>query len=343
MAGVNAHNACHTMSAYLRSDITVTKDVTGGWHEDGTGSKSVIDAVYPLSILMLSYEIHPDRFKDDLNIPESSNLIPDILDEIKYEIDWLLKMQDEVTGSVYSALTISDSNNKSIAYLEEPTIDSTYAFAYIMSKFSYVYQKFDKEYSTKCLRAADRAWKYATLNEKEYSEYKFVAATEIYRASGAKKCKEYLDEYLSVPENLAFMDGIGYFGQVTYLNTVQEVNLDACSVMMKYIMKKAENISSLSKTGAFLVPANIEQSNNSELLDNMTIMILVDYVITNHEYDTIIENYLHYFLGRNLKAISYLDGAGTNNYININDTLGIMKQFDDDAALVFLLSEMNRG
>jgi len=343
MAGVNAHNACHTMSAFLRSDITVTMDMTAGWHEDETGSKSVVDSVYPLSVLMLAYEIYPGSFDDALNIPESGNSIPDILDEIKYEIDWLLKMQDENTGAVYSALTINDSNNKSIAYVEEPGIDSTYAFAYVLSKFSYIYQQFDKEYATKCLRASDRAWKYAELNETEESDYKFAAATEIYRASGSKKCKAFLDQYLSDPENLSFKDGIGYFGQITYLNTTQEVDLDICSQLMKSIMKRAEEISAESKTGAFLVPADASQSNNSSLLNYMTIMILVDYVITNHEYDTIIENYLHFFLGRNLKAISYLDGAGTNNYININDSLGIMKRFDDDASLVFLLSEINRG
>ena len=340
-AGDNAHNACHTMGGVLRSDITVTMDISGGWHEDLTGSKKVTNAVYPLSVLMLAYEIHPKAFTDDINISESGNGIPDILDEIKYEIDWLLKLQDQDTGAVYSAVTIAESNNKSIAYVEDANIDSAFAFAYALSKFSYLYQAYDKEYATNCLRAADRAYKYAGLNKTEESEYEFPAAVEIYRASGHKDCKKYLKEFFKDPEHQKCLDGIGYYGQITYLNTTQKVDVKVCSQIMKNIMLKAEEISAKSKSGAFLVPADAEQTNNKELLNNMITMTLVDYIITNHEYDTIIENYLHFFLGRNLKSITYLDGVGTNNYLNINDSLGIMKQFDDNAALVLLLSKIN--
>ena len=42
---------------------------------------------------------------DDMGIPESGNGIPDILDEAKYELDWMLKMQDEETGGVYHKVT----------------------------------------------------------------------------------------------------------------------------------------------------------------------------------------------------------------------------------------------
>ena len=47
--------------------------------------------------------------------PESGNDIPDVLDEVKYEIDWLLKMQDATSGAVYSG--VSSVDNKSAGYL----------------------------------------------------------------------------------------------------------------------------------------------------------------------------------------------------------------------------------
>ena len=50
--------------------------------------------------LLSAYSEHPSAFGDDFGIPESGNGIPDFLDEIKWEMDWLLEMQ-AMDGSVY--------------------------------------------------------------------------------------------------------------------------------------------------------------------------------------------------------------------------------------------------
>ena len=50
--------------------------------------------------LLWAYEQHPDSFGDDWNIPESGNGIPDILDEVVWELEWLLKMSNS-DGSVH--------------------------------------------------------------------------------------------------------------------------------------------------------------------------------------------------------------------------------------------------
>ena len=72
----------------------------------------------------------------------------------------------------------------------------------------------------------------------------------------------------------------------------------------------------------------------------MMYLTMIDHVITNHEYETIIENHLHYFMGRNAKAISYIDNVGERNYKEIDESLGIMKQFEADSKLIFMLSEI---
>ena len=43
----------------------------------------------------------PFVFGDDTNIPESGNGTPDVLDEVKWELDWMLKMQDSESGGFY--------------------------------------------------------------------------------------------------------------------------------------------------------------------------------------------------------------------------------------------------
>lgn len=344
-AGANAHNACHTQEAVLREDITTHVDVSGGWHQDGSGSKDTVHAAEALSNMLLSYEIFPEAFKDDTGIPESGNGIPDILDEIRYEADFIMKLQSVNTGAVYSRITVSEASYgaEQIIYVEESSIEAAYAFAFVMSKFSYIYQSFDKEYATTCLKAADRAWRYAVLNEDKQdssSSWKLAAAAEIYRASGLGECRNYLNEYFESSEYTGEIDRIRLYACITYLNTKQPVNTDYCEAVIKVIMKKAEDISAESRSAEFMVPGNKEQSNNSELLEKMITMTLVDHVITNHEYDSIIENYLHYFLGRNALSVSYIDNTGQRNYRELNESLGIMKQFDADSMLIFMLSRI---
>ncbi len=76
------------------------------------------------------------------------------------------------------------------------------------------------------------------------------------------------------------------------------------------------------------------------LLQNMMYLSTVDYMISNHEYETIIENHLHYFMGRNRQAISYVDNVEDNSYRQIDENLGIMKNFDADSKLILMLSEI---
>ncbi len=342
-AGENAHNACHTGNGILRQDITVSLDVAGGWHQDGSGSKDIVTASRGLTNILLSYEIFGAAFTDDMGIPESGNGIPDILDEARYETDWMLKMQDAATGAVYSALTVSDQ----VIYVEEGNSEASYAFASVLAKFSYLYQSFDREYATRCLQAADRAWRFAVLNEKnavtapeEISQWKLPAAAEIYRASASGECENFLNTYFSEGFGSEDLNMVTFYGCSTYLNTNQKVNTRYCAEAIRVIMQRAEEISGESRNAAFAVPGNREQSNNNELLNKMMILTLVDHVITNHEYDMVIENYLHYFLGRNAMSVVYLDNVGTYGYKELNPNLGIMKQFESDSILVFMLSKM---
>ncbi len=70
------------------------RDLTGGWHDAGDYNKYVWgDTATPIFFLLAAYERDPAAFGDDLGIPESGNGIPDVLDEVKWELDWLLKMQ----------------------------------------------------------------------------------------------------------------------------------------------------------------------------------------------------------------------------------------------------------
>lgn len=341
-AGAKAHNACHTAKVVLREDVTISLDVSGGWHQNEKGSKDVALSAKNIGIMLLAYELHSEVFTDDMGIPESGNGIPDILDEIRYEIEWLIKMQDVSSGAVYAGVTYyGQESGKSVAYVEPVTMEASRAYAMAMAKFSYLYQSYDTEYATNCLKAGDRAWKYAQLNDAQTIDaWKFAAATELYRASGQQSYRPYISEYLLQEKENDIQDVTVFIGSVAYISTKQPVNVELCNKITKQLMQRAEDISAQARDSWCFTEGNAEQDNNDELLQNMMVLTMVNQIISNHEYKTIIMNHLHYFMGENRKSICYIDQVGSKNYKDIDENLGIMKQFEEDSKLIFMLSEI---
>ena len=85
---------------YNQGDTSTEKDMSGGWFDAGDYNKYVTFAESAVHSLLWAYQNNPSVFDDALNIPESGNGIPDIIDELKWETDWLLKMIN-ADGSVH--------------------------------------------------------------------------------------------------------------------------------------------------------------------------------------------------------------------------------------------------
>ncbi|MCM1037737.1 MAG: glycoside hydrolase family 9 protein [Ruminococcus sp.] len=340
LAGDKAHNACHTKTALLKEDTTVELDVSGGWHIDENGQRDVIKGCQAIDNLLLAYELYGSVFTDGIGIPESGNDIPDILDEVKYEIDWLLKMQDAASGAVYSAVSmINNPDSTYQMYVDSVSMDATIHFAATMAKFSYLYQSYDMDFATQCLRAADRAYRYAENYPQDASaEAFFYAAAELYRATGNYSYRNVIHQYLNDNEVVDMGNDPVFWGCVTYLSTKQRVDVNLCEKVIKILLSDVEDISYASKNSKYLTEGNKEQTNNRELLQKMVRLAVVDHIITNHEYMTVLENHLHYFLGRNGLSISYIDDTGSRNYDVIDEKTGIMKQIDSNAELIVILS-----
>ena len=148
IAGDFAHAACHTGTAIVYGS-DVAKDVTGGWHDAGDYGRYVVPGAKAVQDLLLTYEDSEYAAKDDaIGIPESGNGVPDVLDEVRYELDWMLKMQDETSGGVYHKVT-GEVFPEMVAAVEETaqmilspiSNTATGDFAAVMAKASVVYRK----------------------------------------------------------------------------------------------------------------------------------------------------------------------------------------------------------
>lgn len=69
-------------------------DASGGWHDAGDQLKYLITGSYATGHMLMAYQLFPDRFEDQLNAlgQAGANGIPDVLDEAKWGLDWLLKL-----------------------------------------------------------------------------------------------------------------------------------------------------------------------------------------------------------------------------------------------------------
>lgn len=206
-AGEYKHGECHNFPAFDVTDPTrVFEDVSGGWHDAGDYGKYITPANQTVFNMMYAYELFEKGVDFDLNIPESENEVPDILNEAKYELDWMLKMQDDnggvhhkVSTSVFAGNVMPDDdklendfnfNEKSEEYLKKhPEIDeeflkthqvmsqisltATGGFAAAMAIAARVYKKFYPDFADKCLEAAKRAFDFAYENKDGGKKWEF--------------------------------------------------------------------------------------------------------------------------------------------------------------------------
>lgn len=108
-------------SRYDKSNPATARDVSGGWFDAGDPNKYTTFTFDPLLNMLEAYRLNPTVFKDNYNIPESGNGIPDLLDEIKWELDWLKRMQD-ATGTNGLMIKVGVDNFNEVPAL--PSLDT---------------------------------------------------------------------------------------------------------------------------------------------------------------------------------------------------------------------------
>jgi hypothetical protein len=151
-----------------------SRDVSGGWHDAGNYAKYVNftdDAVHPL---LSAYSARPAAWGDDTAIPESGNGVPDILDEVAYELRWLLAMQESdgsvlhkkgVTGFQSASPPSADGAARRYA---PPTASATIATAGALAHGARVFQSLsgaaNAAFALQLLDGAELAWGWLEAN-----------------------------------------------------------------------------------------------------------------------------------------------------------------------------------
>lgn len=148
----------------------------GGWYDAGDYNKYIVNCGITMWTLFSAYQDYHDYFEElDINIPETGNGAPDILNESAYNLRWMLTMQDPEDGGVYHKLTNPNFvvGKMPIEAIDEPryvvqkSTGASLTFAAVMGQAYRVYEQCSDIYpglADSCLMAAEKAWGWAMLN-----------------------------------------------------------------------------------------------------------------------------------------------------------------------------------
>jgi endoglucanase len=163
-------------NARLYSDKTnaaTEKNLSGGWYDAGDYNKYTSWQAEYVITLLHAYVENPAAWTDDFNIPESGNGIPDILDEVKWGLDWLKKMQDAAgNNSVLSIVGLSGASPPSAAtgasYYGTASTNATLSAAAAFAFGSKVYGNLGNTdlntYADDLKTRAENAWLWSVAN-----------------------------------------------------------------------------------------------------------------------------------------------------------------------------------
>ena len=341
------HPACHTKPAEFYDDPSRVKDETGGWHDAGDYNKFVPTTSISAAFLLYAYDANPGFFYDgQLNIPENNNSVPDILDEARWGLNWLMKMQRS-DGAVYQKVSIKKwtgehlpNEETDLQYIFGISSSATADVAAVTALGARLFEKFDKSYSIALLNTAIKAWDFlaahpenipqggfknppdvygGSYNDPEDADERLWASIELYITTGSDK---YINYFLS---NYQKVGGpyvtVGYQNTANFayysflLSNISNTGSNARSIILSRIEEYANNILSKIQSsgyGCALSPQEYYWGSNSVDLGYAFDLINAYRITKEEKYLNGALDQLHYILGRNTFGISFVTGVGYN-------------------------------
>lgn len=320
-----------------------------GWYDAGDYNKYIVNSGISTYTLLAAFEHFPEHYRaQQLNIPESQNAIPDLLDEIHWNLAWMLTMQDPNDGGVYHKLTnkrfdgvIMPHEATTPRYVVQKGTGAALNFAAVMAAASRVYKPYAAEYpdlAQQMLSAAEAAYAWAKANpDRIYQQPEDVV-------TGAYGDRNFADEFawaaaelyittdndnyyaeLNLPEagigtstwaNVSGLPWISLAHHRASLTPVADTNL-----IQQKVLQFAEQLLQFTQDSAYAVAMREQDfvwGSNSVAL-NQAMMLLQGYRLNQQRsYLDAAQSLLDYTLGRNPTDFSYVTGYGSKTPMHIH-------------------------
>ena len=279
-----------------------------------------------------------------MNIPESKNDIPDILDEIRWNLDWMMTMQDD-DGGVFHKLTtkqfagtVMPAKATAQRFAIGKGIEASWDFAAVMVLASEIYKPYDAEFAEKCIIAAQKAHNWAIANP--YAIYtqpsdvgtgtytdavawasKLWTLIEMYRLSGDKDALETI-KTLPINRKKSSLQTwqnnymLGIYTIATNPDVFEAEMVDSAQTIITSMADSYVESLENNGYGVPLVRSDFNWGSNGTAA-NKGMLLIHAYILTKDEkYLNAATDIVDYILGRNPLDQSYLTGFGVKQVMN---------------------------
>ena len=322
-----------------------------GWYDAGDYNKYVVNSSYSIGLMLCAYEQCSGYFNQlNTNIPESGNRTADLLDEMMYNLDWLLTMQDPWDGGVYHKLTTPsfeafvlprDCHQK--RYVVAKSVTATLDFAAVMAQAARIFSGNADypDFSAHATRAALAAYHWAEQNpnawyrqnemnkrfapavttgeygDRSASDERFWAATELYLLTGDVKFQN--DAAACQPHDFHATSWAGVASLGTYEWLTQCHDAAIAQSARPQLLAYADSLVAAIPTSSFQTPSGNRAHDfgwgclGGSFCSTGVALLFAHQLTGDKRYLTAAQQNADYILGRNATGYCFVTGFGTHS------------------------------
>jgi endoglucanase len=350
-----SHPICHQHGEFSpTSGTSGVRDNIGGWHDAGDYGRYVVNSGITTGTLLWAWELYGKKLNGiSLKIPESGNGTPDILNEARWNLEWMLKMQDVDGGvwhkqtSVYFSGFVSpekDSLPSMVIGTGSAPFKSTCATADLASVAAIaarVYKPYDAKFAAQALDAAQRAWAWTEKNPNvifrnpkgittgEYgdsncTDERLWAAAELARTTGQatysdfflKNYAQFLPTLDSPPaENWSQVAPMGLWAYA--LSKRQGKDATAVAAIKARTVSAAQAVVDRTRSNPYRTSMKANDyvwGSNGVAAGYGLYLLMANALQPDRAYVETARDNLHYLLGRNTFSLSWVTQVGENPF-----------------------------
>jgi endoglucanase len=336
-----------------------TLSPVGGWYDAGDHGKYVVNGGISVAQLMAAFEWAKMLGEDaaeaigdgTLPLPEHGNGVPDILDEARWELEFIEKMivpeGEDLAGMVHhkihdnqwTGLPLMPDKSDKVRELHRPSTTATLNAAAVFAQAARVFEPYDADYAAHVLELAKRTWQAAGDNpvllatpedgrsgggpydDTNVEDERLWAAAELFLTTGE-------EVYLNALTGSDLFGGdvyqakgfdwrdVGAYATIQLAMNADRIGAEHAETLRRSILNQADALIALQQENPFghaYVPADgVYDWGSSHLVVQNGLILAAAHELSGEEkYRSAAIESADYVLGRNALNLSYITGYGT--------------------------------
>jgi endoglucanase len=329
-----------------------------GWYDAGDFGRYIVNsAITVYSLLKIAQDLPSYTAQLALDIPlEGMPQAPHLLHEVRYNLEWMLSMQDTVDGGVFHKVStkhfdgdIMPEASVNPRFVVYKTTTATLGFAASMAMAARVYKPFDSTFAQTCLQAAVHAFAWAQVHpainfnnppDIHTGQYKvpgivdeqFWAAVELYITTQKSAYIPYIEQWMPTESTVPFWGDVKSLGlwsildyqalpdnaQISQIRQIQ-------SKALAFVLTESNRIVQLASASPLklgMTADNFVWGSNSHAA-NSAMMLLQAHKHAPQQsqsthYIQTAQHFLDYITGRNPMNVCYITGYGVHSPMHIH-------------------------